>query len=298
VRFSSFAIGAGLVLALGIATGCADESSNVNQLNQNEFALRGMIASDRQQIDSLKTDLRRTQDELAELKHGGPVASAAGAPPDVNERLARLESQLNALQATLPPISSGAAGAEAPPPPPSSGTPGESISRSSSAGMSSPPPTSPPAEAGPGPEPPFTWSEDLDKEIASAPSSKETGAKIYRKALSDMKAKNYKSAIVEFSKIEHSYPKSTLAEASQYFIANSFYEMGQYEQAILHFNDLVMRFPNGRFTCQALLRESRAFILVNDKVDAKPTLRTLTTNNNCGVEAIAAKDMLKRLDAE
>ena len=159
-------------------------------------------------------------------------------------------------------------------------------------------PSSPPAEAGPGPEPAFTWSEDLDKEIASAQNSNEPGAKIYRTGLSDMKAKNYRAAIAEFSRIEHSFAKSPLAEPAQYFIANSFYEMAQYEQAILHFNDLVMRFPNGRYTCQSLLRESRAFILVNDKVDAKPTLRTLSTNNNCGVESVAAKDMLRRLDAE
>ena len=297
MRFSSLAIGTAIILAFGIA-GCADESSNVNQLNQNEFALRGMIASDRQQIDSLKAELHRTQDEVAELKHGGPTSSAAqpGAP-DVNDRLTRLESQFNALQATLPPVGNSApVGSEAPLPPP--GSTSFSSSKPSSASMMPSPPSSAPADSGPGPEPAFTWTEDLDKEIASAPSSSEPGAKVYRKALSDMKAKNYKSAIVEFSKIEHSYPKSTLAEPSQYFIANSFYEMAQYEQAILHFNDLVMRFPNGRFTCQSLLRESRAFIMVNDKVDAKPTLRTLSTNNTCATESVAAKDMLKRLDAE
>ena len=75
MRFSSITIRAGMIVALGLFTGCSDQSSNINQLNQNEFALRGMIASDRQQIDALRADLHRTQDELAEMKHGGAAST-------------------------------------------------------------------------------------------------------------------------------------------------------------------------------------------------------------------------------
>ncbi len=101
VRFSSIAIRAGMIVALGLFTACSDQSSNINQLNQNEFTLRGMIASDRQQIDALRAELRRTQDELAEIRHGSAASAGAAAPADVNDRLAKLESEVNALQVAL-----------------------------------------------------------------------------------------------------------------------------------------------------------------------------------------------------
>ena len=114
LRFSSIAICAGMIMVLGLFAGCSDESSNINQLNQNEFALRGMIASDRQQIDALRADLKRTQDDLAEMKHGSGESAAAAAPADVNDRLAKLESEVNALQVALPTAPAPVAGTEPP----------------------------------------------------------------------------------------------------------------------------------------------------------------------------------------
>jgi hypothetical protein len=116
LSLSSITVCAGMIVALGFLTGCADQSANLNQLNQNEFALRGMIASDRQQIDALRADLRRTQDELAELKHGGAANAAGGAPADASDRIAKLESEVNVMQVAMPaPPPPGLAGAENPP---------------------------------------------------------------------------------------------------------------------------------------------------------------------------------------
>ncbi len=111
MRFSSIVICAGMILAVGLFSACSDQSSNINQLNQNEFALRGMIASDRQQIDALRADLHRTQDELAEMKHGSAASASAEAPADVNDRIAKLESEVNALQVALPTAPPPVAGA-------------------------------------------------------------------------------------------------------------------------------------------------------------------------------------------
>ena len=285
-----------MIAALGFF-GCSDQSGNVNQLNQNEFALRGMIASDRQQIDALQAQLRQTQDEVAELKHNGAASAGAAAPADVNDRLAKLESEVNAMQAAMPmaPPSAAAPGAEAPPPP--GVAPG--------AAPASPPPTTAsvgapgaPAPAGAAAEPAPTWPADVDKEMAATQASKDPGAKFYRKGLDAMKAGNYPVAIVQFAKIQHSYPKSPLSEPSQYFIANAFYENGKYEQAVLQFNDLTMRFPNSRFLCESLLREGQSFVRLNDRIDARLTLQKLSSNNNCSDESVAANNMLKNLGSD
>ncbi len=290
MRSSSFAIGTLVIAVLALCSGCSDQLAGMTQLNQNEFALRGMIASDRQQIDALKVELRRTQDQIDEMKHTG--VGASGGSSNVDTRLAKLESEVNALQSTVPTPPAPSATSEAPPPNSISST--ETTTNPSD--VSAPPPTAGEAPAaGGGTEPAPTWPQDLDKEIAAAADSRDPGAKIYRKGLDAMKTGNYSAAIVEFAKIEHSYAKSPLSEPAQYFTANSFYESEKYEQSILQFNDLVMRFPNGRYTCQSLLREGQAFVRLNDKIDARLTLQKLTGDGSCTTESVVANNMLKSL---
>ena len=113
-----------------------------------------------------------------------------------------------------------------------------------------------------------------------------------------MKAGNYPIAIVQFAKVQHSYPKSPLSEPAQYFTANAFYESGKHEQAILQFNDLTMRFPNSRFLCESLLREGQSFVRLNDRIDARLTLQKLAGNANCSNESVAANNMLKNLGSD
>src|ERR1700687_3936145 len=71
---------AALAFAFALA-GCTPQS-DLQQLNQNEFALRGMIASDRQQIDSLQQQLKRQNDEITELKHGAGTGAGGDAGRD------------------------------------------------------------------------------------------------------------------------------------------------------------------------------------------------------------------------
>ncbi len=304
MRFSSITIRAGMILAVGLFSACSDQSSNINQLNQNEFALRGMIASDRQQIDALRADLHRTQDELAEMKHGSAASAGAAAPADANDRMAKLESEVNALQVALPTAPPPVTGAEPPGGPP--GAPGSTISPPPGPGVAAitATGTAGTARSGTAPgattsaEPAPTWPQDLDKEIADTANSKDPGAKIYRKGLDAMKAGNYPTAIINFAKVQHSYPKSPLSEPAQYFTANAFFESNKYEQAILQFNDLTMRFPNSRFLCESLLREGESFVKLQDRIDARLTLQKLAGNSTCSTESVAANNMLKDLGSD
>ena len=95
------------------------------------------------------------------------------------------------------------------------------------------------------------------RRLPNAATSKDPGMKIYRDGLDAMKAGKYPLAVTKFTKLQHPYPKSPLSEPAEYFAANALYETGKYDQAILQFNDLVMRFPKGRFARAALLREAR-----------------------------------------
>ena len=62
-----------------------------------------------------------------------------------------------------------------------------------------------------------------------------------------------------------------------------------------YYNDLVMRFPKGRFASQSLLRESQAFLKMNDRIDARLTLQKLLADHPGTPEATAANTLLKDL---
>ena len=286
MRNTNRALGAVAVLAAALAmAGCSDQS-DMQQLNQNQFTLRGMIASDRQQIDALKAQVQRQSGEIEELKHG--AGAAGGNASGVNDRVASLEAEVKALQAGM------AATPGAVPPP---GAPADSVGPGTGVASAEAPPRGPASPATPVEIPP-TWPSELDQEIADAKTSNEPGIKIYREGLDAMKAAKYPLAVARFTKLQHAYPKSPLSEPAEYFAANALFENGGYDQAILQFNDLVMRFPKGKYASAALLREAQAFVKLNDRIDARLTLQKLVADHAGTPEAAAADTMMKDLASD
>jgi TolA-binding protein len=284
VRKTNSTIGVVAVLAAAFAlAGCADQG-DMQQLNQNEFTLRGMIASDRQKMDALAAQVQRQNDEIEELKHGaaggGADASAMG------DRVASLEAEVKALQAGM-----AATPGAVVPPPGAPETAGAAVA-SAETPPGGPPPPATPAEIAP------TWPTELDQEIEDAKTSNEPGIKIYREGLDAMKAAKYPLAVTKFTKLQHAFPKSPLSEPAEYFAANALFETGGYDQAILQFNDLVMRFPKGKYASAALLREAQAFVKLNDRIDARLTLQKLVADHAGTPEATAADTMMKDLASD
>lgn len=150
-----------------------------------------------------------------------------------------------------------------------------------------------PAEALPPIAP--TWQAAAARELAS--SQKDTGAKLYRAGLTDLRASRYQEGLAKLQDLQRRYPKSGLSEAAEYFSGNALFELGQFEKAILQFNDLTMRFPEGRFASAALLREAQAFNKINDPIDARLTLQKLLTDHPSAPEAPLAKSMMDSLSS-
>jgi TolA-binding protein len=285
VQNTNWLLGVAVLAAFTLA-GCADQA-DMQQLNQNQFTLRGMIAQDRQQIDALKAQVARQNDQIEELRHGAVTSGGAGGT-GVNDRVASLEAEVKALQAGMAATPGAVPPAAVSPPP---GAPADSV------GV---PPTAaggPPAAAVPADIPP-TWPNELDEEINDAKASSEPGVKIYREGLDAMKAAKYPLAVTKFTKLQHAYPKSQLSEPAEYFAANALFETGGYDQAILQFNDMVMRFPKGKYACAALLREAQAFVKLNDRIDARLTLQKLKGDCNDSPQSVAADAMMKDLASD
>jgi len=269
------------VLAFGALAlaGCADDTG-MQQLNQNQFTLRGMIANDRQEIDSLQQQVRALKEQMNEHGGGGGVSNDQLA--SINDRLNKVESQISGLQAGMSAAPVGAVPGAPAPPALASVPPGST--------ESAPPPAAP-AEVTP------TWPQDLDQEIAVAQGSREQGIKPYREGLTAMKSGKYPTAVARFTELSHHFPRSPLVTPAEYFTANALYESGKYDQAILQFNDVVMRDPKGKYASQSLLREAQAFLKLNppDNIDARLTLQKLLADHSDSPEAATATAMMKSL---
>jgi TolA-binding protein len=269
----------GLALA-GLALAGCTADSDLQQLNQNQFTLRGMIANDRQEIDSLQAQVRALKEQVSEISHGGGGGSGGDQMSSMNDRLNKLDAQVSGLQAGMAATPVGAAPA----------TPGETVASVPSAPSTlAPPPSAAVSEAQP------TWPQELDQEIAAAKGSREPGAKQYRDGLAAMKDGQYPLAVSKFTELSHHYPKSPLVTPAEYFTANALYESGKYDQSILQFNDAVMRDPKGKYSSQALLREAQAFVKVNDTIDARLTLQKLLADHADSPEAPTATALMKSL---
>lgn len=137
------------------------------------------------------------------------------------------------------------------------------------------------------------WQAQIDPQLQAAASSSDPAAKPYSAGLIALKGAMYPQAIGKFEDLQRKYPKSDLSEPAEYFSANALFEMGKYEQAILQFNDVTMRFPSGKFASASMLREAEAFQKINDQIDARLTLQKLVNDHPDSPEAAAAKSMMQ-----
>jgi TolA-binding protein len=296
------------LLAMAIGAGGCAARADMDAVSQNEQSMREMIANDQQQITAMRDQIARLNDRITELQHGG-ADSDSKQTAELKDRIAKLESQVNATAAGTPPIP-GAPGIPGVPGvagvPGAPGAPGVAPGAAQSAAI-------PPAEgeapaegeneatAPAAPIPAVTgWQSALDQELANASGSTEPGSRIYRDGLVDMKAGKYPNAIAKFQAFQRAHPKSPLGEPAEYFSANALFELGardpsNYNQSILQFNDLAMRYPRGRFAASAQLREAQAFLRTNDSLDARLTLQKLVRDHPGTPEAAAADAMIKSM---
>ncbi len=295
-------VGLLLLIVSGFAavnlTGCAPNADD-QQIQADQFALRGMVANDQQQIDSLQEKFQRLQDRISELEHNGVASAGDGNQlASIERRLDKLESQVKSAPAGTAnaPSTAGAKPQEPNAPEAVPGAPAaEGGEETPGAGAAVAPPNAEaatPANAGAAASAP-SWRAMLDQELAAT--HDDPGEKPYHEGLVQLKANNYSQALDQLQTLQRRYPKSSLSEPAEFFAANDLYEMGNYDQAILQFNDQTMRFPKGRFASAALLREAQAFMKINDRIDARLTLQKLLSDLPDSAEAPMAKSMMQTL---
>lgn len=112
-----------------------------------------------------------------------------------------------------------------------------------------------------------------------------------------LEQKDYRGAIARFREFLKRHPKSDLADNAQYWIGESHYALREFDQAILEFDAVRRRYPNGDKVPAALLKQGFAFAELGDKVDARLILQELMERYPQSPEAAKARQKLKALES-
>jgi len=137
--------------------------------------------------------------------------------------------------------------------------------------------------------------QDAAKEKAAVEST--AAKKDYDEALRLVERKDYRAAMPRLNDFLKKYPDSTLADNAQYWLAECYYGLKEYDRAILEFDNVRRRFPKSDKIPASLLRQGFAFAELGDKVDARLILQELVERFPESEEAGKAKQRLKSLDA-
>jgi tol-pal system protein YbgF len=119
----------------------------------------------------------------------------------------------------------------------------------------------------------------------------------YEMAWRDLGQKDYRSAVTRFRDFVKKYPRSKLADSAQYYVGESHYALRELEQAIVEFDAVRSRYPQGEKVSAALLKQGFAFAELGENANAKLVLQQVVDNYAQTPEADQAREKLKSLES-
>ena len=119
--------------------------------------------------------------------------------------------------------------------------------------------------------------------------------KAYQKAYDELRALRYNKARDSFVQFIQQYPSGRYAHIAQYWIAESSYAQGNFEQAIIDYQLLLDVYPFSPKKAEAQLKKAYSYYEVGDKEKTRRTLDELLRTFPDTTEAGQAKRLLRKL---
>lgn len=120
-------------------------------------------------------------------------------------------------------------------------------------------------------------------------------AELYNKARQSFEQGNMGAARKGFEEFLANYPGSDNADNAQFWIGETFYQEKSYEKAILEYQKVIEKYPQGNKVSSALLKQGLAFLSLKDRVNSRLIFEELVRKHPKTSEAKVAADKLKEL---
>jgi len=117
----------------------------------------------------------------------------------------------------------------------------------------------------------------------------------YESAWKLLQNKDYRGAIAQFRRFLRKNPDSNFADNAQYWIGESYYALKEFDQAILEFDIVRRKYPDGDKVPAALLKQGYAFAELGDRVDARLILQEVIDRYPQSQEAQKARSKVNSL---
>lgn len=129
--------------------------------------------------------------------------------------------------------------------------------------------------------------------VANVPASEGLSEdELYRQAKQSLDQNDFQTAQNGFKRLLEVYPKSRYADNAQFWLGEVYYRQKWYEKAILEYQNIIEKYPNGNKVKAAYLKQGFAFFNLGDKANARLILEELVSKHPGSEEAKIAKDKL------
>jgi len=132
------------------------------------------------------------------------------------------------------------------------------------------------------------------REKADIPPAKEMAEnELYAKAKQDFDSGELEAARAGFLEFLKRYPKSAIADSSQFWVGEIYYRQKWYEKAILEYQKVIENYPKGNKIQASLLKQGFSFFNLGDKSNGRLILKELIKKYPSSNEAKIAKQKLE-----
>lgn len=112
-------------------------------------------------------------------------------------------------------------------------------------------------------------------DVVGSPDKSTTDDQLYNEAKQAYDQGNLDKARQGFQQLIKTFPKSANADNAQFWIGESYYREKWYEKAILEYQTVIEKYPNGNKVPAAMLKQGLSFLALGDKSNARLILKEL-----------------------
>jgi tol-pal system protein YbgF len=120
---------------------------------------------------------------------------------------------------------------------------------------------------------------------------------VYNMARSDYLKGNFELAIEGFAIYKSQFPESPLSDDALYWIGECYFSQEKYDEAVEHFNELILNYPNGDKIPAAYLKKGISLAEQGKKEEALSVFKLLITKFPLEEETKIAQQKISELEA-
>ncbi len=253
------------------------EREELNQLKAELGQARKQLADTRAELAAMGGRVNAVEGSIQEIRSG--AGTGPGSVAELGERVAALETEVQ-TQRELLQVREDELRLLRDAVLPSGTAPGETTAAAPKPDPGTAKPDAPPKTGDPG----------------QAPATTPVAEQDYENAWKRLREKDYRGAIQQFKKFVENHAKSSLTDNAQYWVGESYYALKEFDQAILEFDEVRKKYPDGDKAPAAWLKIGFAFAELGNRVDARLILQEVINRYPQSDAAEKAREKIQALD--